>query len=56
VLVQYRTDIQSRFLIKKRSSLSHLKVEEKLGHTEQKEVLEDLLGACAIRNKISKQN
>jgi hypothetical protein len=39
------------FRLEKRSSLSHLTVKENLAR--RKEVLEDLVGACAIMNKNS---
>jgi hypothetical protein len=42
------------FRLEKRSSLSHLTVEEELGHMDQKEVMEDLVGACAIINKFKR--
>jgi hypothetical protein len=42
--------IQSKF--GKISALFHLTVKENFGHMEQKEDLEDLVGACAVMNKI----
>jgi hypothetical protein len=43
--------IQSK-LIERKSSLIPITVEEELGHMEWKEVLEDLVGACAIMNNL----
>ncbi len=52
MLVQYECIFKVNFRLEKKH-LSHLTSEEKLGHMEQKEDLEDLVGACAILNKNS---
>jgi hypothetical protein len=43
--------IQNKFSIGKNIISFPSHGEGELGHMEQKEVLEDLVGACALRNK-----